>query len=178
MPESAPYQFESHLETSTNKIWGAHFGVPQWVADALLEGSEDRRVVCRLNDRVTYQCAMLPRGDGSYLITVNKKIRTQLRLEEGTRFEVSLEKDESEFGLPFPEELEELLAQDPEGNKHFDALTPGKKRNLLYIVGQPRRSETRLSRALAVVDHLKENGGVIDFKRLNVMVREYGKRGV
>ena len=70
------------------------------------------------------------------------------------------------------EELAELLAQDEEGNRLLHALTPGKIRTLLYIVGQPKTSDTRLHRALVVVEHLKANKGKIDYKQLNVSVRE------
>lgn len=159
-------QFSAVLEISTNKLWGAHIGVPPLVAATLIEGNESRRVVCTLNAQIEYQCALLHRGDGTYLVMVNKKSQTKLGLKEGSRVEVSLRKDESEYGLPMPEELAELLAQDEEGNRLFHALTPGKMRTLLYITGQPKNSELKLHRALIVVEHLKQQGGKIDFKLL------------
>ena len=167
-------QFTSELEESTNRLWGCHFGVPTLVSDTLIAESEDKRMVCTLNEKETYQCALLPRGDGTYLITVNKKIQTKLGLKIGSKVNVSLRKDESEYGLPMPEELAELLKQDEEGNRLFHALTPGKLRTLLYIVGQPKNTEIRLHRALAVVEHLKKNNGKIDYKQLNVSVRDRG----
>lgn len=165
------FQFSSLLELSTNKLWGCHFAVPQWVAEVLSEGG-DRRVVCLLNEKKEYQCALLPKGDGSFLITVNKKLQTALGVQPGASVRVSLRKDDSEYGLPMPEELAELLAQDEEGHRMMHALTPGKLRTLLYIVGQPKNSDARLQRALAVVEHLKENKGAIDYKRLNIKLKE------
>ena len=167
MDQEKSYDFSATLEISTNKLWGAHFAVPQWITTALLEDSEDRRVICLLNGSLEYQCAMLHRGDGSYLITVNKKIRDKFKLKEGSLLQVSLRKDHSEYGLPMPEELEELLAQDEEGKRFFAALTPGKIRTLLYIVGQPKTSDTRLKRALAIVEHLKQHAGKINYRQLN-----------
>lgn len=41
-----------------------------------------------------------------------------------------------------PEELEELLHQDEEGNRLFHALTPGKQRTLLYYIGAPKTADT------------------------------------
>ena len=133
-----PVRFTSIMEESTNKLWGAHFGVPPLAAASLLNEGEARRVVCRLNDVVEYQCAMLPRGDGTFVISVNKKLREKLGLQTGSSVQVSLHKDESEYGLPMPEELAELIAQDPEAGSLLHALTPGKLRTLLYIVGQPK----------------------------------------
>ncbi len=161
------YHITSILEESTNKLWGAHFAVPQLVAEALISKSDDRRVVCVLNEKTEYQCAMLPKGDGSLLITVNKKLRDQLGLKIGMKISASLRKDESEYGLPMPEKLAELLAQDEEGNRLFHALTPGKLRTLLYIVGQPKNTDARLRRALVIVEHLKMNKGKINYRQLN-----------
>jgi len=163
--------FETTLEESTNKLWGCHFPVPQTIALTLLEDNKEKRVVCALNGTLEYQCALIPRGDGSYLIMVNKKNQTKLGIKPGSRVRVGLRKDDSEYGLPMPEELAEVLAQDEEGNRLFHALTPGKIRTLLYIVGQPRNSDARIRRALAVLGHLRKNGGKIDYKQLNLDLR-------
>lgn len=159
-------QFTSKLEASDNKLWGCHFVVPKPIADALIAETEDKRVVCTLNEKMEYQCAMLPIGEGRHVITVNKKIQTKLGLKFGDQVSVALKKDESEYGLPMPEELAELLAQDEEGHRLMHALTPGKLRTLLYIVNQPKSSDARLSRGLIVVEHLKKNKGKIVSKML------------
>jgi len=166
------YHFTATLELSTNKLWGCHFAVPQVVAEAIPLRDQTRRAVCVLNEKTEWQCALLPRGDGSYLVTVNKKLQTTLRIQPGSTVRVSLRPDDSEYGLPMPEELAELLAQDEEGHRLMHALTPGKLRTLLYIVGQPKTSDKRLQRALVIVDHVKRNGGKIDYKQLNVNLKE------
>ena len=166
------FQFTSTLELSTNKLWGCHFSVPQLVADAMPVRDQTRRVVCVLNEKTEWQCALVPRGDGSFLITVNKKLQTSLGIKPGSPVRISLRPDDSEYGLPMPEELAELLAQDEEGHRLLHALTPGKLRTLLYIVGQPKTSDLRLHRAIAVVEHLKAHGGKIDYKQLNVKLKE------
>ncbi len=163
--------FTSTLEVSTNKLWGSHFAVPDVIAKSLIEG-DDRRVVCTLNEKMEYQCALIPRGDGSFLIMVNKKTRDKLGLQPGSKLDVSLRKDESEYGLPMPEELDELLKQDETGNRLFHALTPGKLRTLLYIVGQPKTSDVRLRRAIGIVEHLKSNDGKINYRKLNEEMKE------
>lgn len=164
-------EFTSTIELSSNKLWGAHFGVPDVIARQFIEG-DDRRVVCTLNEQVEYQCALLPHGEGSFVISVNKKIRDTLGLKPGSSVRVSLRKDESEYGLPMPEELEELLRQDEEGNRLFHALTPGKLRTLLYIVGHVKTSDKRLARSLTIVEHLKKNGGKIHYRELNLEIKQ------
>lgn len=164
--------FTSTIEISTNKLWGAHFGVPALIARVFEPQDGSRRVVCVLNESVEYQCALLPKGDGSFLITVNKKIRDTLGLKAGSPVRVSLRKDESAYGLPMPEELAELLQQDEDGNRLFQALTPGKQRTLLYIIGSVKQSDKRLARSLAIVEHLKANGGKINYRLLNEDLRK------
>ncbi|MCY7328407.1 MAG: DUF1905 domain-containing protein [Saprospiraceae bacterium] len=164
--------FTSTLEESTNKLWGCHFAIPPMVAGVLIEQREDRRVVCTLHEKTAYQCAMLPRGDGTFLITVNKKIQKELGLKIGSRVQVSLHPDESEYGLPMPEEMAEVLAQDEIGNRLFHALTPGKLRTLLYIVGKPKDADARVHLALLIVEHLKANHGKINYRQLGETMKE------
>jgi hypothetical protein len=171
MQTADSFQFKSFIEESTNKLWGAHFAVPDLVANALIEG-DDKRVVCTLNGVTEYQCALVPRGDGTFLITVNKKIRDQHKLKAGSPVDIVLVKDSSEYGLPMPEEMAELLKQDPEGDRLLHALTPGKIRTLLYIVGNVKSSDKRLGRAIAILEHLKMNGGKIDYRKLNGDLRD------
>jgi Domain of unknown function (DUF1905) len=165
------YTFTSVLERSGNKLWSAHFVVPNIAAHALSEGS-DRRVVCTLNQKITYQCALVPFGDNTLVITVNKKNCDLLRLKPGSPIEVVLRKDDSTYGLPMPEELAAVLEQDTEGNELFHALTPGKIRTLLYLAGFVKNSDKRLLRALAIVEHLKNNKGKVDYKQLNAAMRD------
>lgn len=169
------YAFSASLELSNNKLWGAHFTVPDAIAQ-LFVAQGSKRVVCTLNERETYQCGLLPKGDGSYLITVNKKLRDTLRLKEGSRLQVILQKDESEFGLPMPAEFKALLEEDLEGADPFYALTPGKQRTLLYIVQSVKNPDLRINRGIAILEHLKKNSGKIDFRQLNEAIKAQNQR--
>jgi len=169
-PTKDLFRFTSMLERSSNKLWGSHFRVPNHIAKRFTDGYS-HRVVCTLNDSVTYQCALRAQRDDVFVIPVNKKLRDTLGLAFGMEVDVSLRKDESEYGLPLPEELHELLQQDPVGKRMFHALTRGKQRTLLYIVGSAKSSEKRITRAIAVVGHLKSNGGKINYKQLNALLK-------
>ena len=164
------YRFVSVLEQSDNKLWGAHFRVPGDITRSL--GGKDRRVVCTLNGSHRRQCAMLSHGNGSFVITVNKGLRTSLGLDFGDEVDVVLMKDKSTYGLPLPVELAELLRQDKEGNAFFRTLTPGRKRTLLHIVGSVKDPEKRLARSLVIVNHLRKNRGEINYKQLYGMLKD------
>ncbi|HMJ08356.1 MAG TPA: YdeI/OmpD-associated family protein [Pyrinomonadaceae bacterium] len=153
------------LETSEHAS-GWHFvSVSREVGERFQTDGKTRRVVCTLNGAHSFQCALMPNG-GSFFILVNKKIRTALNISAGDTLKVVLESDTSKYGLPMPEEFEEVFRQDPEGDKLFHALTPGRQRSLIYVVSSGKDVDRRIHRALIVVGHLKDNNGKIDNKKL------------
>jgi uncharacterized protein YdeI (YjbR/CyaY-like superfamily) len=85
--------------------------------------------------------------------------------------DVSLRKDRSKYGLPMPEELQEVLRQDKEGERLFHALTAGKRRTLLHIVGSSRGTDRRIASALVIIRHLKINNGRINYRQLSQQLK-------
>lgn len=124
-----------------------------------------RRVVCSINGGDEFQCALMPWG-GQFYIIVNQQKRDALRIVAGDRVNVELAKDESKYGLPMPEELEEVLRQDDEGDRLFHGLTPGKQRSMLYYIGKLGDIDKRIHAALILVEHLKDNDGKVDGDKL------------
>lgn len=47
---------------------------------------------------------------------------------------------------PVPEEFKQMLVQDEQLKKAFEALTPGRQRGYLLYFGQPKQEKTRISR--------------------------------
>jgi Domain of unknown function (DUF1905)/Bacteriocin-protection, YdeI or OmpD-Associated len=164
----ATHEFESVLAASESNIYQTHLVVPSEIVSAF-SAEKTKRVVATIrveSETHEYQCGLIPRGKGKVVIMVNKEIRAKLRIDAGSRVQVRLRKDESEYGLEMPEELAELMRQDEEGNRLFHALTEGKQRSLLYVVSSVKNSERRIERSITVIEHLKEHGGTIDSKRL------------
>ena len=153
-------KFKTELVRSTTDS-GWHFLLvkKEIVAKFGFEG-KFKRVVCTINEGEGFQCALLPWGELFYII-VNKKKRDAIGIVAGDTVNVLLVKDESKYGLPMPEEFEEVLKQDPEGDKLFHGLTAGKQRSLLYQLSKPRDIDVRIHQALIIVEHLKENDGKI-----------------
>lgn len=170
------FQFQSVLEKfDTNlNLWGYHFMVPDEVAFLLLDGN-DRRVKCTLFSTETISCALMPK-DGHYFILVNAGLRKKFQLELGDKVEVELEKDDSEFGMPVPEEFQVAMDMDEEGAKFFQQLSPGKKRSLLYIAGKVKGTDSRIKKSLAILHHLRQVHGKLDFKRLAETIKEFNSK--
>jgi hypothetical protein len=166
MTQPKPLRFTSILEKSTNKLWGSHLRVPKSVAEKLVRG-DSRRVLRTLNGSEAHQCALLPYGEGAFVLSVNKKWRNALHLKIGSEVKVGLQLDESKYGHPMPAELNESFRQDREGSRLFHSLTQGRQRTLLYIIGSARDPEVRAWRASIIVRHLGDNNGKINYKQLN-----------
>ena len=171
---SSKLTFKSTLEDFHTKLFRYHIRVTREQGDPFVEGN-NRRILCTINGNTPYQCALM-HIEGGYYILVNNQIRKKLRVEEGDEISVSIEKDTSEFGHEVPESFEALLAQDDEGRSYFEALTMGKQRGLIYIVGKVKNVDSQIAKGLAIMHHLKEAKGELDYKRLNVLIKEYNQR--
>ncbi len=170
-------EFTSRLEKFSSELWGHHISVPAEAVKKFVDG-ENRRVICTLNGREKYHCALMPGGENGWFINVNKQIREKLNLQLGDAVDVFLRKDRSEYGLPMPEELEEMLYQDEEGSYFFHALTKGKQRSLIYWCSNVKSSHIKLRRALVLMNHLKNYQGNLDFKQLHEELKNANRQGL
>ncbi|MTB50109.1 YdeI/OmpD-associated family protein [Lewinella sp. W8] len=140
------------------------------------EGKTDRRVIVTINGQGSIHSGLMPDGKGNYFITISKEVRKKFGIEEGDDAELTISPDESEYGMPLPEELAELWALDEEAYDVFHTLTPGKQRGLIYVIAKPKRSETRIKKAVQIMDYLKAVGGKLDYKELNTYMKAANQR--
>ena len=164
------HKFTTRLERINSSLgWNHHFIVPREVSKQILKGN--RRVICTINNTLSFQCGIFPIGKGIYFINLNKENRSKLNIIAGDELVVELKEDTSKYGIPIPSVFEELLMQDPEGEQHFHALTPGKQRSLLYIIAKPKSERLQLEKGLVILEFLKSFDGKIDFKGLSEALR-------
>ncbi len=164
--------FETTLENFNSSLWGHHIVIPIDIKEKFVI-DKDRRVIIKINGSQEIPCAIMPNGDDYFFINVNKENRKKLKIKEGDKVTVEIKKDESKYGMPMPEEFEEILYLDPEVEKYFQQLTPGKQRNLLHLIGKPKGQETRIKKAIVISEHLKTHKGRLDFKILNEEYKNY-----
>ncbi len=168
--------FESKIEQFNSNLWDYHFMVPEDVAEYFILKEKTRRVICSINQQVSMHSALMHDGNGQFFININKENRKKLGLEFGNSIQVEIRSDESKYGIPLPEEMKYLLEQDDIGSDFFHKLTPGKQRSLLHIVGKVKSSEIRINKSLVILNFLKDNNGILDFKLLNTAFKEANKR--
>lgn len=161
MPKSTSVKFKSVLICDPPEKGWHYISVEAKYAEKFEKKGGSRRVICTLNGVETFPCALMP-YQGTYFVMVNKDRRTRLGISPGSRVTVEIVADESEYGMPMPEELQEVLNQDPDGEIHFKGLRDGVKRSMMYYIGKLKDVDRRIHAALILVDHLKRNDGKID----------------
>ena len=161
-----PIKFKSVL-VKPDAASGWHFiRIEAKIGEKFEKNHGSRRVVCTINGSESFQCALLP-SDGDFVIVVNKAKRTKLGISDGDKINVELKQDDSKYGLPMPEELREVLNQDPEGDKLFHDLTPGKQRSMLHFINKIKDVDRRIHTSLIFIDHLKRNDGKLLHEELH-----------
>ena len=162
---------ESKLVKLHSNVWHVGMEVPKQLADELRE-SGVKRVLCTFPDGTEHSTKVqFLKADG-YFINVNSTIRKKLDLEVGSKIKVTIEPEENAYGMPVPPIFLEMLKQDNDAAICFHRLTPGKQRNLIYLVAQPKSEEIQLRRGLIILEYLKSTDGTLDFKALHAAIKE------
>jgi hypothetical protein len=160
------FEFQGQLNKDPDQLYYNHILVPNEITDQLLKVKE-KRILCQIDDHKPFHAGLISNGKGQYFIIINKNKIKKYKLQPGKPCTVLITKDESQYGMNLPEEMAELFNQDPEGSDYFHNLTPGKQRGLLYIVDKVKSPRIRLIKALIIMEHLKEQRGILDYKVLN-----------
>ena len=127
--------------------------VPEAVSAKFRQPKGAVRVLCSVAGKEEFPCALNPRGN-NYIIIASKALINSHKLSPDVPFTISIRKDTND-GLLLPEELNEVLDQDEWARTLFDKLLPGQKRGLIYYIRSAKSIDTRIKRALEIVDKLK-----------------------
>ena len=131
------------------------------------KGDFNQRLIIRLDDKVEWQAGVLALGDGEGMITVQQKRVAELGKRLNDTVEVSLCKDDSEFGTDIPEEILEYWEQVPETKERFDALSMAMKRYILNYINTVKSPVKKAERThLLMSNLLKAPKGKEHFRQL------------
>jgi hypothetical protein len=171
--ERMNYRFEAFVEFFEYNVWGHHVMVPEQICQTLTQDGQ-RRMRCSVNNSDEFPCALMPiRGEG--VILLNQSLRKSLGIREGQLVQVRLVKDESEYGMPMPEEMMTTFELDPKAHEFFNKLSMGKRRSLIYLVLKVKSSQIRINKSLAIAHHLCTQHGAINYKQLQEDFRLFAK---
>jgi len=90
------------------------------------------RMICTIDNQVSYRCGLNHLGDGNFYVIVAGKYLEELNIELGEAVDYRIDEDPDQLGVEIPEVLTVFLEQDSESKSIFNQLTDGKKRSLIY----------------------------------------------
>jgi hypothetical protein len=155
MSNDKPVTYKTRIQR-LDYMNGMHYlEVPAYIIQEL-GGKLKMRLLCTINDRLTFPCGPVALGNGSGCVSLNKKRMQELGVKYGQEVQVALVKDPSKYGMEMPLELAELFKQDKEGEKRFKLLPPGKQRYILYYVNLVKDSQRKIERAIQLIENLKK----------------------
>lgn len=157
--------FTATLEKFDNSLYPYHVKVSADIYHPYAE-AKIKRIIVSFNGGTPVHNAFLSK-DGGKFIKLNKVTMKEGGLNVGDEVTVMIKKDQSKYGVPLALEMEELLKQDAEGEVLFHKLTDGKIRSLLFKINSYKSTDKRIETSIVILEHLKANNGVLDWKTLN-----------
>ena len=125
------------------------------VPEDLLEGKlgKAKRVLIEIGG-VELNRAIQGKKSGSPYIVLGQKILKELGLRLGSSATVKIKVDPEPDQLEIAAELLEAISQDEIASARWEAFTPGKKRSMNIYVDGAKREDTRIRRAVELVEKM------------------------
>lgn len=147
------------------KTGWTYFEISRDLAEKLAPGTKKSfRVKGAIDQLKIKQVAILPMGEGHFILPVNADMRKALRKKTGDRVEVSIAADHSELQLS--KDFLECLADEPEGRAYFDSLPKSHQQYYSKWIESAKTSATKIKRIAIVINGLARH---MDF---GAMLRE------
>lgn len=135
------HQFEEQGE----KTGWTYIEVPADIAQELFPGNKKSfRVKGKLDNHAIKSIALMPMGNGSFIMALNAVMRKGIGKKKGAMLQVSLIKDDTP--LEIVPELLECLADDPDALAHFQTLSPSHQRYFSNWVNDAKTETTKTKR--------------------------------
>lgn len=99
------------------------------------------------------QLALIPMGEGDFIIPLNAELRRKLKKVKGEKVKLSIELDSSEFMLS--SDFMECLKEEPESYEFFGSLTPGHQNYFSKWIDSAKTIETKSKRIAQAMEGLK-----------------------
>lgn len=123
------------------------------------------RVKGKLDNYVLEKTALLPMGDGSFILPVNGKIRKAIQKHCGDKVKVTMQLDNR--ALTLSRDLMECLADDPYALTHFNSLPRSHQNYFSNWIESAKTAQTKTKRIVMAVTALSKKQGFGEMIRAN-----------
>jgi hypothetical protein len=112
--------------------------------------------------------ALMPMGDGKFIMPLKAEVRKAIRKESGAMVIIKLE-EHIGFKVEIPADLQDCFDFDPEAQKQFESLAMSHRNYFIKWIESAKTGETRAKRIVNTVNAMLRKW---DY---NVMIREMRK---
>jgi hypothetical protein len=109
--------------------------------------------------------ALMPMGDGKFIMPIKAEIRKSIRKEAGAMLNIKLE-EHKDFKVLMPADLQDCFDFDPEAEVQFNSLAMSHRNYFIKWIESAKTNETRAKRIINTVNAMLRKW---DY---NVMIRE------
>jgi hypothetical protein len=149
-PKSS-FRFTTTLVAVKGSLMPVVIFLPQEITEALPKGRV--RTKGTING-IPFALAPQYKKDGSRFFSINTAIRRAAKIKVGDKVEVQFKLVDFEK-VDIPEELEAVLAQDDRAMEAWETFTIGMQRSLIHYVTSVKNVDSRIKRALAIMEKAK-----------------------
>ena len=130
--------------------------ISQAQASQLIPGRKTSfRVKGKLDQVHVKQMALIPMGEGDFILVMNAELRKKLRKEAGAYVSVELEADNDLF--VWDPDFIACLEEDPEARSFFDSLAPSHQRYFSKWIESAKTMPTKEARIVATLKALRQH---------------------
>ncbi|GAB2822010.1 DUF1905 domain-containing protein [Ferruginibacter profundus] len=132
------------------KTGWTYITIPAKIAQQIKPGNKKSfRVKGKLDDFEIEKVALIPMGEGDFIMAINAAMRKGIRKQKGAGIKVQLTADAAPI-LP-PSELIECMADEPEALQYFNALPQGHRNYFTKWIDSAKTDATKAKRIALVI---------------------------
>lgn len=134
------------FEQQGEKTGWTYISIPEDIAQEIKPGNRKIfRVKGKLDKYTIAAVALMPMGDGSFIMPLNAEMRKGIAKKVGAKLDVQLKEDDNPDPVTSPEFME-CLQDDPEALAFFNTLTKGHQNYFLKWIESAKTDATKAKR--------------------------------
>ncbi|QEH39744.1 YdeI/OmpD-associated family protein [Chitinophaga sp. XS-30] len=138
------------------KTGWTYIDIPADIAGKLKPGNKKSfRVKGRLDEYAIEQVALMPIGEGDFIMPVNATMRKGIGKRQGASLKVQLEVDDAGFKLN--EEFMACMEDEPKALAFFKSLAPGHQRYFSNWIDSAKTEGTRAKRIAQTINAMEKS---------------------
>ncbi len=153
------------------KTGWTYIEVPSEIAMKLKPGQKTSfRVKGKIDNFLIKQIALIPMGEGDFIMAVNAGMRKGIGKKQGAEVKVQIEADDAAF--KFSNDFISCLEDEPKAMTYFKSLPPGHQKYFSKWIDSAKTIETKSKRIVMAVNALSMKMGYSEMIRANKKSKE------